>query len=416
MTIPTTAIRVGLAVVFVATALSGCGTETTLEITPSAIAPTASDEASPSPRSEAVVIPEVVAASEIPWDEVGPGWFVLGFDRGRSEPTEYESGWDLSSGEIWFLSPTGEAFQGPKSPADAFGLTFWSGSEVWFTVPFNTEPDDPGCEFIGCVDTVAIDVLTGAVRHPLVSPYWPERVELTADGSYLETTGCCDFGEAMLVGADGAETPFDLVVTLMTPSLTPDGMAVVWIDVDSNGPNLPIVRTFFNGEEERTALPQESGWMAGWIDESTVLLRLFTVDDDYTVSDEQWLAFDFDSGRTSTWVPPVEEIDSMYSPATGWWLWESPEGSNSILTDSDGSFRISLECVGGYCEPFVSGDRLLWVDRQDPSAGDSEASESDGRQRLTLVDLTTGNQTVILDVPGADGHIVDVQPHARVYE
>jgi hypothetical protein len=91
------------------------------------------------------------------------------------------------------------------------------------------------------------------------------------------------------------------------------------------------------------------------------------------------------------------------------------------VTNNDGTIWIPLECAGTYCDQYnsgayVSGDRLLWVEEWETTTDDSGITEAGGRQRLTLVDLTTGDQTVIFDAPDATGHIVDITPHARVYE
>lgn len=381
--------------------------------------PTVTDGVSPSATASSssdpgvVIIPDEAAASEIPWDEVGSGWFLLGYVPEKAETTDPDEEWLLGSGETWLLSPTGEVFQGMQPPANVSEIAFWPGSEVWFGLPFVTFPDDDQCEVFSCWDVVAVDMRTGAVRDPLVSPIWPHGLEVTADGSILMSTDCCDFTVSTLVGADGADTPFSLVVEQVGPLLSPDGTALVWKDPASN---TTMVRTFFSGGEEVFALPREDLWMKGWIDVSTVLLYDLFWDEDSTVTDGEWLAFDLDSGLTSNWMPPVDGFDFVEPVTTGWWLWWFPDSTDAVVTNNDGSIRIPLECAGTACDWRVSGNRLLWVEEGETPTDDSGIPATGGGQRLTLVDLGTGNQTVIFDAPDANGHIIDIMPHARVYE
>jgi hypothetical protein len=362
-----------------------------------------------------VILPDVVAASEIPWDEVGSGWFLLGYNPVKTEAADPWDEWFVGSGETWVLSPTGAVYQGPQPPTEARAIVFWPGSEVWFGLPLLPEPAEGACEPFSCGDVLAIDLQTGATRHPLASQYWPEGLERTADGSIVRWLECCDFGEATLIGADGADTDFSVIGTLWSPSLTPDGTALVWFDFQYEEPPV-LVRTSFTGEEDRYPLPNDEAFFVGWIDESTVLISTFNMDDDFEVVDERRLAIDLESGLASEWTPPFEDFDFSQSLAPGLRLRWTSDQTAEIVSIDDGNLRIPIECTGDTCDWQVSGDQLLWIEEwMAPPHGAGE-SEAGGRQRVTLVDLPTGDQTLIFDAPDANGHIIDVTPHARVYE
>ncbi|MBN2176780.1 MAG: hypothetical protein JW722_03885 [Demequinaceae bacterium] len=351
------------------------------------------------------------AASEVPWGDVGPGWFLLGFDPEQSTPNgNWDDGWLLGSGETWLLSPEGEAFLGPQPPAESEVISFWSGAVAWFATPDRV---DPSCGEFTCGEVVSVDARTGAQGHPWASVVpWPGRLESTATGSLLWSDGCCGSWFAYLVDAEGVSTP---VADGGLPGggiLTPDGTALFWSeeirDADGESGSMVLRTKVLYGGEEVVASIADPMRIAGWTDASTVLLDTVWYGD----ADHDFSTLDLADGAISPWDSPVKVFDGMRYLGPGMWLWGLPDSSDSVVTNNDGSLRIDLECAG-LCYPVVSGDRLIWSEETSTKVGDTWV---DLTQRLTLVNLTTGEQTIVFDGEPSQGRIVAIAPHANAYD
>lgn len=432
MSTPITTTRVGLAVALAATMLSGCGPGASPGGSPSATAApsataTTTPDSSPSP---AVVEPaptggglavELRPADEIPWDEVGPGWFLLGYDPERATPGEesWDDGWVLGTGETWLLSPEGVAYRGPRPPAGAEWVSLWSGTEVWFAVPDWADEGHPE-QVAG--EVVSVDVLSGEQGHPWGSETLPQALAVTASGSLLDYESCCDASDVTLIAEDG--TAIHVASGDHTgptlDGLTPDGTAFVWAGAyykEGDPESSNVWMSDLAGGETTLATVGKIADDVGWIDETTMLLDTYHRGDDWTPVDREFLAVDVTTGATSPWDSPVEDFDYVSGLSPGTWLWSTSESSGAVVTNNDGSMRVSLACgCNDYCIPYVSGNRMLWFEQWKDEAAAGEYLTRPIGQRVTLVNLVTGEQTIIFE-GGLPGGILDaIAPHANTYD
>lgn len=373
-----------------------------------ATSPSASDPGA----SGAGVFPTVLAASEIPWDEVGPGWFLLGVDTSHT-PSPIDAG---PTGTV-LVGPDGRVFNGPPPPAFAAWIPYWAGTDVWFAVPgVQKYEEDSGV-------VVAIDAISGDEHRPWNSDILPHYVRATATGEFIAFGGCCLGWRADMAASDG------LAVTEVASgsgewgggSLSPDGTAVVWSEVPIDEASSPlgfseITSSTLDGDVSVVASVPGIAIPQGWLDQHTLLLEVRAVGADWQ-QNQPLVGLDLTTGRTSPWSPPAEGYDWIYPLAPGLLGWDLTDSRDWVVTDGDGSPKIDLTCRGDSCYAVASGDCLMWVEATSvgPASGAWwEYSTVD--QRVTLIDLTTGVQKVIYDAPASAGYLTDVVAHAVRYD
>jgi hypothetical protein len=148
-----------------------------------------------------------------------------------------------------------------------------------------------------------------------------------------------------------------------------------------------------------------------------MLLDTYRLGDDWKKVDREFLAVDVNTGATSPWTGHVEDVESVTGLSPGTWMWSSwGQDWDAVVANGDGSMRVSLPCSGNdYCWSSVSGNRVLWVEEwKDEAAAEQFVTRLIG-QRVTMVDLVTGEQTVIFEGGLPGGVLTAIAPHVNTY-
>ncbi len=407
-------------VVAVALTLPGCSGGTSdgpsSDPSPTASARPAISAASaptPSPAPSGFLPVDSLGASEIPWDEVGPGWFLVEWVEHDAVGRDYAM-FSAGAASESLLSPSGQWYAARSLQGTGAEMAaIWLGEDLAVFRMTQGNQDDyayPNGE------TSLVSLRDGAMRQVNAGGALPFLDGVAADGSLLgvvhEYEG--DGAEVVRFG-DGLEPNTLCQDNSATGghgllSLAPDGVRVVclaWTRAGGDGPQTAVMLARVGEvlDAERVdafgADPPDYRLM-GWISQDTFLLARRDVD--VAGWHETYFSYDVATRQIADFTLPFAASGVVYfdwatkTYSDRQWNPDYVPGGWEFY-GADGALVASVPCSGrsDYDSPTYSGSRaLIWCRTAAASKGESDVT-------LTLVDLATGTTTVVASVHEGSG-------------
>ncbi len=384
----------------VAVALSACGSEDPSTTGSPSSTATVGPTASPSPT--ATVEPPVAGAlpvpaypaSAIPWDELGPGWFLLSYDADASSDV-----WPTSDGQgtfpeldnaIQLVSPTGDLYY----VRDLTGVG--TGYEVLWTLDalkildgtFYSESDD-----IPHGPLLSLDLATGAVVIANPAAYDAYYEDTFPNGNVLTRWGAEGTLSAAVLSPE-----FTLVTDLcegagIASGLSPDGTRIVCLqNGDDARAHVTVLDVATAASEELDVFTYDA-WsygLYGWWDANSVALARW-VGDNGTL----WWTYDVTTSTLTAFEPTLSDGTpaEVAQGAAGYRLLAA--GDAVEIRRFDGTLAAEPPCL----PTAISGHRALSV-----------CWTTETHVSIVLADLDTGDLTTIASYDASNGNDVRVFP------
>ncbi len=199
--ITVTVLSVAAAGVIVALAVRGGGEPVAAASTPGASVPTASPnpevtasavpvEPQPLPPVEGAIPVPAFPASDIPWLEVGPGWFVVVYDTDaddNSVESEVTAGFKetLLSGAVMLVSPSGDLYYVDRLDGRGRGEPIaWTADGLVIAEQHVSAVDKKSHAYMS-----TLSLTTGKRSTKVGVPFLPRLIRAYPDGSLLVTPG-----------------------------------------------------------------------------------------------------------------------------------------------------------------------------------------------------------------------------------
>ncbi len=259
----------------------------------------------PSPAPSGYLPVDSFGASEIPWDEVGPGWFLVEW---LEHPAIYGNSQvplappDLSA---TLLAPDGTWYAAASlGGAGAEYTTFWLGDTLaMFHIDGVADGYDAG--YIG--HDVLVSLRDGSTRA-LSSDVYLGIVALAKDGS-LVSAQFSEGGGGQYLRVDSAfnSTPLCGAGLQFAGSLSPDGVRFVCLGDDPAGSRGTIVSVSnVTGTGGTTVIDTfksypDSYSILGWFDADTFLLRRWAISE----SPDAYFTYNISTRKISEYALPV---------------------------------------------------------------------------------------------------------------
>ncbi len=377
--------------------LAGCSatptvrsTETT---TPGPTDTTTQAVAAPTPDFWGEFPVPTLPASEIPWDQVGAGWFLLAYDANNID--EINAGPQqvgTIDDTLTLVSPEGELYNVRDLTGKGLGSLIGWGSQGLLVLDQNETGREPVFQH-GRVD--AIDLRSGEATALIADAHRTSRVAVLPDGQTVMwtrhsagfdvdlrdenltfETRLCDDGQH---SGDMSDLSSDGERALCLLPRASDGKTDVLLVSVADGSTTPL-DVFTKAEDQY--------WMAGWWDENSVIVRRV----EYGPSEEQdtilsWL-YDVSTRK-------IRDFDARMADGTrassafalgGYRVVSS--GATVEVHSLSGELLASLPC-----EPeAVSGHMML-----------ASCGASDGTVAIHLANLETGETSVVATYPQPTG-------------
>ncbi len=364
----------------------------------------------PSPAPSGFLPVDSLGASEIPWDEVGPGWFMVTWvQRDVVWSEEVALPTMPADASVSLLAPDGTWYAAASlSPTGYDETVGWLGDTL---AVFRVTEPSPAVSVGG---TALVNLRTGASQEILSAAIRPSNFGFAADGTlvsavYEEETLGVVWYDAQMKGHSVCNGAQDW-------SVAPDRSRVVclaWVADTGTGDQTEIlVGTLGSGAEAQVIdtfrLDPYSYHLTGWLDSDTFLVARAAQAGEtkgttyYTynivthkVAD---FALPFAASSSSAW-------DVSYDAATETYAERGDDGLHVFA--ADGASIADVPCGGYVTWPIAvySGTTAL-------VECDNSVSAEDRNVTLTLVDLKDGSATVVADVnPGSDQDVRAVYPY-----
>jgi TolB protein len=266
-----------------------------------AASPTGGATPEPSPTVDgAFPVPEF-PASAIPWDEVGPGWFLLSYDPDTTDdvvpewtmgPHGLERWFSLADESLQLVSPTGDLYYvRDLNGLGSVRVMGWTGDSVLILEGHAIA--ESGQSWHGPLSS--LDLATGATAlvNGDVQEFYGPRI--LADGRVL-TFGSGEGGYWADVSNSDYSAPQQVCYTTEGPitDLSPDGTRVVCLEGSAAGSDV-MLYNIVDGTgakiDEFTYDPMVY-WITGWWDENS-----FVLGRPDGSGGELWWAYDVSTGQ-----------------------------------------------------------------------------------------------------------------------
>lgn len=359
---------------------------------------TASPPASPTPAPTPSAAPSgylpvnSLGASEIPWLEVGPGWFLVDWAQRDAVWADTDDGTGTISpadASVSLLAPDGTWYAAASLAAVESDRTLsWLGETV--AVFRSTQPDYESV----AGDTSLINLRTGASRLVLSGAEAPALQGVSADGSLRGR----DYAEdsSWYVQYDDRFTPHT-VCDGDSASVAPDGVRVACLGWIAYGDGTTDQTQVFLGALSTDAgadaidtfrLDPYSYGIQGWLDPDTFLLLRYDPDGKASPT---YFAYNVATRKIADLALPFQ--------ATGDWVtfdwltktYADVAGQTVSFFAADGAKVAEVTCAGdsSWSWPTYSGTRVL------VTCETTDVDYNPAAVTLTLVDLTTGTVTEV---------------------
>jgi hypothetical protein len=358
----------------------------------------------PSPAPPGFFPVDSLGASAIPWEEVGPGWFLV-------EWVEHEASYSGDSGEpvtpsefsVSLLSPDGTWYTGRAlgTPGADARTTFWLGDSV---AVFRRAPA-PGRGVFGFTgDTYLVNLRDGSTRPAISDHESPSWFAMGANGTLI--------GAHALEGGPSTsysqwDTNFDQTPVCgdlypSTVALSPDGTHLVCVAGDSGDPGTTAVWLGDVGSGDATTRvgtldPGTYRYsIDGWLDSDTFLLER----EDYSFGGgaRDFVAYHVNTGTITDFVPPIvpDSVIQFDFTTQTYVTFDPSAGSDRPVTfyTASGIDLATVPCSGASVWSWMvySGSNALVDCRSRESDGSS------GDHTLSLVHLDSGAVDVVASV------------------
>lgn len=374
------------------------------------------------------------SSSQIPWDEVGPGWFLLDYDPADvRQPWPGEGPQPAVADTLTLISPDGALYAaGDIASAQATELAGWVGEELYLY----RATDSHIWWMTG--DEITFDMIDGtSVVTRMGTEFWgavrPTALTPAADGYAVRRGTTQEESGTLRAYRDG--TFSHVVAEDAFSDLSPDGTGVVSFVGRDDG----TTDVFFNAVDgTRThlqvlTLPGGGGSeFRGWLSNDVVLLTRTTILEGPTemsnsvgnaVAYGPTLVFALDTrtGDATEYSLPfdTDQGDWLYSPDLSAFVYRAYGGGSDVVFYSlDGDVLTSVPCE--HCHAVISSGVAISGDRAvvfDLSRTPLEMGGEPGPQHavVTLVWPAERRTTVIADITSEVGVVQTVFGHPNVY-
>ncbi len=370
-------------------------------------ATSATSAPTPSPAPSGYLPVDSLGASEIPWDEVGPGWFLLAYDADTTDNASVFIGDfpdDNSDGGVFhyfapenddgmtLVSPAGEIYlAGSLSGQGPVAETLWDGGSVYLNRPtgFRMEEEGEGT-------VTAYDLATGSTREVVRGEtYLPE--EMTTAGRLVGW----HWAEGTIVGgavygSDGSDFHKVCPSGSGSPTLAPDGHRTVCIELRTDGRSDVVLYDLDSGTREPIDVFKEGSYayqLLGWWDSASVVVSRW--EDGASL----YWAYDVETKKLTEIdprLPDGSQPSSFQGLGTYRLLWGA-DNRRAFIYGTDGDLRADLPC--GISA--LSGDVAL-----------SLCGAAGGARMVTIsrTDLVTGETLVVGEYRAGENDHVQVFP------
>ena len=376
----------------------------------------ASPAPTPSPAPSGFLPVDSLGASEIPWDEVGPGWFLVEW---VAHPAVYGEG-DLPTTPADFavslLAPDLTTYAGPSLVAAGADWTvFWRGDSV---AVFDATSVSESTDYVG--NTSLVSLRDGSTRQIIANSLSPGWFAIAADGNPIGAHWWEGGGGGVFYryDTDFAATQVSPDVYVTDASLSPDGERLVYLGagpLDMTHTTVWVSDLGDSTSTETAAIdtlrePPDSYSIVGWLDPDTLVL--YRREGGPLVA-EAYFSYNITTRTIADFALPFV--------AAGWvrFDWASQTYSDSVSTDNqtpmgaahfyevDGRPIASVPCEGSihWRGPVMSARRSLVACTMYGGPRDGIAGTT-----LSVVDLDTRVVTEILRSSG-DSFVGGIYPY-----
>ncbi len=362
----------------------------------------------PSPAPSGFLPVDSLGASEIPWDEVGPGWFLVDWaehDAVWGEDANGNPTVSPADASVSLLSPDGTWYAAASLAATGSDKTVgWLGDTV--AILRTTEPEFS----ISYGDASALDLRTGASRK-LVSGVDSVAWRVFLAGGILTSTGLADEESAAVSWYDASLTEHSVCVRVLRNSVAPDAKRVACLGFDDNAGTGDdqteiLVGTLGSGAEAQVVdtfrLDPYQYELAGWLDGDTFVVARAaqpgetkgTTYYSYNIVTRKVadFALPFPASAPTAW-------DVSFDWATQTYADMGDDGLSFFA--ADGAPIVEVPCAGGSMWPGAVYSGTVALVKCDTSA-----NSGSGNVTITLVDLQNGTAKQVADAPIDSEHSV----------